>query len=452
MKWYRRLFWKTFGIIWVTGFCILMLTVWLVGEMSERQHFQQSMRQQVQVYARLMIEKYQRRGFKPFVLVQHKPPKGWVLDFDPMQSDTHNQHIKKRIWHTMLRRVRIVDLKRKQPIFRRATAIHWHKKYRQQFKIYVHDRFYRVEVNLKPPFAPSPKVLNWFFSLQMLIIALLSMFAALFVSLMITRPLYKLRLQVRSIYQQEAMADNKKLLKRGDEIGELARDFKRMTAYIEQTNEGQRRLLQDVSHELRSPLARLQAAVGLLEQRLGLDNANLQRILQECQNLDVLIAQLLGFAHLQQTSVHIVQAMIPLVHKQIENMQVQQPERHFEVQLSATDLQVNPYLLERALGNILQNACQYSPIEQPIEVRLWENEQETCLLVRDYGQGVTEEALALLCQPFFRQQTKGSGFGLGLSIAHQAVERMGASLDFKNMSPHGLQVSIHFKKVLDDVI
>lgn len=444
MKWYQRLFWKTFGIIWLAGLLALMLTAWLVSEMSERQHFQQSMHQQAQIYARLMIEKYQRRGFRPFAVGRTKPPKGWLLEFKPEHQDPHARRIKQRIWHTMQRRVQIIDLTANRSIFTMPPKRSWQKQFTHQFKLYAHDRFYRIKLNVKPPFAPNQKVLGWFFSLQMLMLALLSAVAAFFVSLMITRPLQQLRLQVQSIYQQEAPPNNTKLKQRGDEIGELARDFMRMAEHIEQTTEAQQRLMQDVSHELRSPLARLQAAVGLLEQRIGLDNSALQRILHECDNLNALIGELLTLAHLQQHSNYQTQPIVPLLHTLVADVQLLHPKRKFNLQLEATELAVNPYLLERAVGNILNNACQYSPQEQPIDVRLLAQNGQVCLQVRDYGQGVSEAVVDALCEPFFRHQPSAQGFGLGLSIAKQAAEQMGAELEFQNFTQQGLQVSLRF--------
>lgn len=459
MTWYKRLFWKTFGMIWLGSFITLLLTAFFVNEIGERKRFVEGLEYRAQTYAHLMIQLYEQQNYKKLSISQRKMPKSWFLNFANVPSDIKNKRrFAAQIWREIYQRVRIIDVKRQQSIFKNqpyALPRHWRKDEVKRFALDSYPRPYQLEINLKPKSSGAEKLMGLVFSIQAVLIVLASALVALFVSAMIVRPLNKLRARVQSIYRGEINSQNDDALyRRGDEIGELARDFERMATHIENSIDVQQQLMQNVSHELRAPLARLQAAAGIIEQHTESSNQEqlptskaLQRIMRECQRLDGLISQLLCLAQLQQERPSYSQKQIvELVKELVEDTQLLYPQRVFNLQLEPVDLKLDDGYFERALGNVLNNACKYSPDSEPIDIELTQQAQRICLRVRDYGEGVDEAVLAQLCQPFFRVDQHSQGFGLGLSITRQAVECMQGTLIIKNHPQGGLEVTMRFSQ------
>lgn len=462
MTWYKRLFWKTFGMIWLGSFITLLLTAFFVNEIGERKRFAEGLEYRAQTYAHLMIQLYEQQDYKKLSISQRKMPKSWFLSLANVPSDIKNKkRFAAQIWREIYQRVRIIDVKRQQSIFKNQPYTlphHWHKNEVKHFALDSYQREYQLEINLKPKSSGAEKLMGLVFSIQAVLIVLASALVALFVSAMIVRPLNKLRTRVQSIYRGEISSQSDDALyRRGDEIGELARDFERMAKHIENSIDTQQQLMQNVSHELRAPLARLQAAAGIIEQQhesaadnksnsdKGLSHKAVQRIMRECQRLDALIAELLDLSRLQQggssQQKHLVSE---LVQELIEDARLLHPARTFNLELEASNLKLDANYLERALGNVLNNACKYSPDDKPINISLSQDETSTYLRVRDYGQGVSDEVLDTLCRPFFRSNQQTEGFGLGLSITRQAVECMQGILTIKNHPQGGLEVTMGF--------
>ncbi|MNF87679.1 Sensor protein PfeS [compost metagenome] len=191
-----------------------------------------------------------------------------------------------------------------------------------------------------------------------------------------------------------------------------------------------------MSHELRSPLARLRIALALAERAEPKQREALwPRLGQECDRLEALISEILALARLdaEPGARHAI-ALRPLLEELRENARLLEPEQ--EVRLDCTgELQIQgwPDMLERALDNLLRNALRFNPPDQPIEMSAREEEGRLLIAVRDHGPGVAEEQLAQLGEPFFRAPNQaGAGHGLGLAIARRAVERHGGSLRLGN--------------------
>lgn len=462
MKWYKRLFWKTFGIIWLGSFLTLLATAFVVDEISERKHFIEGLEYRAQNYASLMIEQYEKRGHKMFYMDERLFLKNKFFDSkEPFANQRHKKRVLRHIGRELSQRVRIIDLKRQRPLLKNKgskSARFWHEDNIKRILIDGQDRQYQLEINLKPKSSAAEKLMGMVFSIQVVLMVLVSALVALVVSAMIVRPLNELRAQVQGIYLGEInRSSGSKLHRRGDEIGQLARDFERMAAHIENSIETQQELMQNVSHELRAPLARLQAAAGIIEQQheLAVDNKSnsdkglsqkaVQRIMRECQRLDALIAELLDLSRLQQGGSSQQKRLVSeLVQELIEDVRLLHPARTFNLELVASNLKLDANYLERALGNVLNNACKYSPDDKPIDISLSQDEANTYLRVRDYGQGVSDEVLEILCRPFFRSNQQTEGFGLGLSIAQHAVKAMGGELFIQNHPQGGLELSMVF--------
>ena len=278
--------------------------------------------------------------------------------------------------------------------------------------------------------------LLWPFSALGIALVVLTLFS-LALTLSITRPLDRLRRAVHDLgqtaYQQDSLA---RLARRRDELGVLAGDFNRMGQRLQGLIGSQRQLLRDVSHELRSPLARLRIALALAERAEPRQREALwPRLGLECDRLEALISEILALARLdaEPGARHCI-ALRPLLDKLREDARLLAPEQ--EVRLDCTgDLQLEgwPDMLERALDNLLRNALRFNPPGQPVEVSTGEEDGRLLIHVRDHGPGVAPEHLAQLGEPFFRAPNQASaGHGLGLAIARRAIERHGGCLRLGN--------------------
>ncbi|PAU54895.1 two-component sensor histidine kinase [Pseudomonas sp. PIC25] len=278
--------------------------------------------------------------------------------------------------------------------------------------------------------------LLWPVSALGIALVVLALFS-LFLTLSITRPLNRLRGAVHDLgqtaYQQHTLA---RLANRRDEFGVLARDFNRMGARLQSLIGSQRQLLRDVSHELRSPLARLRIALALAERAAADEREQLwPRLTQECDRLEALIAEILALARLDADpgAAHPID-IAALLGSLKADAQLSAPEQDIRIDVeSGLNLQGWPDMLERALDNLLRNALRFNPAGQPIELRAWREDGNVRLSVRDHGPGVAEEHLQQLGEPFFRAPGQTApGHGLGLAIARRAAERHGGSLHLTN--------------------
>ncbi|SDH06930.1 Signal transduction histidine kinase [Pseudomonas flavescens] len=288
--------------------------------------------------------------------------------------------------------------------------------------------------------------LLWPLSALGIALVVLTLFSLL-LTLSITRPLNRLRGAVHDLgqtaYQQNSLA---RLASRGDEFGVLANDFNRMGARLQDLIGSQRQLLRDVSHELRSPLARLRIALALAERAEAAEREKLwPRLIRECDRLEDLISEILALARLDAEpgsaqSIELAQ----LVGKLREDVKLSHPEQQLDVSLQpGMHLQGWPAMLERALDNLLRNALRFNPSGQPIELNFVRRGHEVHLEVRDHGPGVADQHLAQLGEPFFRAPGQSAaGHGLGLAIARRAAERHGGRLQLDNHPSGGFSAKL----------
>jgi signal transduction histidine kinase len=234
---------------------------------------------------------------------------------------------------------------------------------------------------------------------------------------------------------------------RRDELGDVARTFNKMARRLEASLSAQQRLLLDISHELRSPLARLGVAIEL--SRSG--QPTLDRIQKEADRLNELIGQMLEVARIENDPkyrrIEAVQ-LDELIGDLVDDCTIEAQARGCALALetpSAVLVDGDRELLRRAIENVVRNAIRYAPSESRVEVALENGGGRARVKVRDYGPGVPEAALGLIFDPFYRVEPDrnrvNGGYGLGLSIARRAVELHHGSLRARNASP-GLLVEI----------
>ncbi|MDH4871174.1 HAMP domain-containing sensor histidine kinase [Pseudomonas sp. BN515] len=294
--------------------------------------------------------------------------------------------------------------------------------------------------------------LLWPISALGIALVVLTLFS-LALTLSITRPLDRLRRAVHDLgqtaYQQDSLA---RLARRRDELGVLAGDFNRMGQRLQGLIGSQRQLLRDVSHELRSPLARLRIALALAERAEPQQREALwPRLRQECDRLEALIAEILALARLDaEPGARQTIAVRPLLAKLKEDARLLAPEQEVRIDCSGEpQLEGWPDMLERALDNLLRNAMRFNPQGLPVELTVTEQDAGLTIRVRDHGPGVLAEHLAQLGEPFFRAPNQsGAGHGLGLAIARRAVERLGGNLQLDNHPEGGFIATLELPAAL----
>ncbi len=239
----------------------------------------------------------------------------------------------------------------------------------------------------------------------------------------------------------------------GDELAELGHDFDRMSAQLRALMDGQRRLLHDVSHELRSPLARLQAAIGLAHQRPDRLQASLERIERESVRMDRLVGELLTLSRLEAATTLPATEPVDLVEMVDQIADDARFEAGAVVDVDAPEpvtVRGAPDLLWSAVENIVRNAVKHGP-GGPVDVRVHPDGGLVHIEVLDKGPGIASEHLGDVFEPFFRSnptRNNVDGHGLGLAIAKRVVETHGGRISAANRAEGGLRVTITLPRVV----
>jgi len=276
----------------------------------------------------------------------------------------------------------------------------------------------------------------------------------------LTSPMGSLRLAARSLAGGDlAVRVDPRVSRRADEIGQLARDFDTMAARLEHQVDAQKQLLRDVSHELRSPLARLGVALELARARAG-DGArgHLDRVEREAGRLDELIGRLLSLVRLEAGEHGGEEGPVDLaalVREVVADADYEARAGGRSVTVESPD--VLPYhgvaeLLRSALENVVRNAVRFTREGTTVEVLLATDGAAAVVTVADRGPGVPAEALESIFEPFARvedaRERGAGGAGLGLSIAARAVRLHGGSITARNRDGGGLVVEIRLPVVV----
>jgi two-component system sensor histidine kinase CpxA len=237
--------------------------------------------------------------------------------------------------------------------------------------------------------------------------------------------------------------------RRSDEVGTLARDFDAMAERIQALITDKEILLRDVSHELRSPLARIRVALALAERKAdAAAQPDLERIDQETERLDQLVGQILTLARLRSSNLedHVQVDLDQLVSEVVEDARFEHPNAsiHYEAG-RAPRIEGNAAELASAFENVLRNAVLHSGPDARVGIELEPAPGEITITVADSGPGVPDQDLERLFDPFYRvdpsRDHKQSGYGLGLAIASRIIERHGGTVKARNRTGGGLAVS-----------
>jgi two-component system sensor histidine kinase CpxA len=284
----------------------------------------------------------------------------------------------------------------------------------------------------------------------------------------IVSPVLKLRAVTRQLTEGDLSARVGPLMgKRHDELADMGRDFDAMAARIEALLGAQARLLRDISHELRSPLARLGVALDLLRKRTPPEaDAHLARIEREAARLNEMIGQLLSLTR-WETGADGARTrrvdLAALVREVTEDADFEARSQNRSVEVSGCDVcetKGTPTLLRSAFENVVRNAVRHTPEGTAVKVALSCNREngaaggEAILRVRDEGPGVPVEALKEIFRPFYRvddsRTRETGGVGLGLAITERAVRLHAGAVTAANVSGGGFVVEIRLPLVQPD--
>ncbi len=410
----RRLFWRIFLAFWLSSLAIMLITTYVIVESVESSRLAEHAEARARLRAESLIRRWEAAG--P-AAGQPAPARGRTMSIiSPTGELIYGSppgSSKRRNINTFL----------------------------------VAGAQGDYQIHVRTPGAPLflDKVIRRFQTLQFGLILIASAFVSLLLSWRITKPLKMLGRYSRSYAQgQLQLAIAPALLHRGDEVGDLAKDMQYMLNRIQVTLADQQQLMHDVSHELRAPLARVQAAAGLLEQKTG-ESIHVERMHQECERMDRLIQQILDFSRMNSESDPPQKYHLEtIINEVVENLRLEFPACAVQWEHPRVPVIMNGYpaALRTACENILRNACKYAAADHPIEVDLKTSGKMATVSIRDHGAGVEESELGRLLQPFYRSgnQMHTSGFGLGLSIAKKAVAKHSGKLQLQNHPQGGLKV------------
>jgi two-component system OmpR family sensor kinase len=237
-----------------------------------------------------------------------------------------------------------------------------------------------------------------------------------------------------------------------DEFSELGAAFDLMALRLNSMIKSQSNMLHHVSHELRSPLARIQMAVGLVMQNPKKMQSSLQRVELEAVRMEKMIAELLeifrlesGMQKLQKTDLDLKSLLSSIVGD------VQFEKQDARIRLDMPDNVILIYgqleLLQRAIENVVRNAVKYGPMLGVVAIELQRSERtgEVIIEVQDQGSGVEQQELEQIFKPFIRGRSASQidGHGIGLAMTKHIIEAHGGYVKASNLSPIGFMVRIH---------
>ena len=382
-----------------------------------------------------------------------QPPRGQPLEMSSIAKgkiplvvngqgkDLFGREVPPSAWHQALAVVEQTP----QPPDRRATVRQVQLPDGQLVTVFLLNRMLPPDGNLLFSMLDTPMLLP--------ISALL---ASLLFSLLLTRylvrPIRILRDGMRQIATGKFdVAMSQQMGHRRDELGELGHDADRMALQLKQLLSTQRRLLHDISHDLRSPLARLQVAIGLVRQDPQRLPEMLERLEHETMRLNNMISEVLTLARLE-SGVPQPQDdyldLVALLQSLVDDVRFEDQDHPLILQIATEQeclLPCRGELLWRAFDNLVRNALQHTPVGAEIRIRLDQEEAWYLITVQDTGPGIPPELLDEVFEPFHHIGNT-RGHGLGLAIAKRAIEAHHGTIHAENVAEGGLRLLVRLPR------
>ncbi len=269
--------------------------------------------------------------------------------------------------------------------------------------------------------------------------------------LALTGPLRRrlLRLQSAAVSLAQGDLGARVNLKTSDEIGAVAQQFDRMAERIETMVRSRQELFRNVSHEIRSPLARIQVALALAEEKSGEGDENLERIHREAEGLECMMQQILDLVKLEDPSLD--QALedvdlVEVVSLVVDDARFESRTRNISVGWSPPEggfsVRGLPDVLRSAVENVVRNAIAHTPEKTRVDVSLTALGGAAELRIRDHGAGVSDAELDRIFDPFYRRDSSKNGAGIGLAITRKVVSLMKGTAEAAIATSGGLLVTL----------
>ncbi len=445
----RSLYWKIFISFWLATLFIIITTAWVISHVAQKSSLPAQEQQFMDSYANAAVATFESgqhaallKWLKKIGISRHMTLYLLSSTGEIVGTQAAPENVKKVAENLLKDQL-------SEGILKSGKLIVSHE------ILSTSGTFYRLV-------AVSEKPISYFvgipwagLTIRLILAAFISGLICYLLSLYLTRPLRSLGIAAQSIAKGKLNTRVGHL--RGhynDEIAQLSDEFDRMAERLETLINSKERLLQDISHELRSPLARLQIAIELGRNKTEHKaDAEFKRMELECVRLNELIREILDFAHLDKSTadLHLTEIDLPALLMEIikdANYESGNPNRIKAGVMAPCHVLMDRRLIHRAVENIVRNALHYSPATEPIIVSLHYDElkQNIHIEIRDQGPGVPEDQLGKIFNPFYRVDTsrekKTGGYGLGLAIASRAIHLHGGKISAHNSSGGGFLVKI----------
>ncbi|ASQ45735.1 two-component system sensor histidine kinase CpxA [Legionella clemsonensis] len=446
----RSLYWKIFLSFWLATILIIITTAWVTSEIAQKSS--------IPARERVFMDSYANAAVATFESGQHSALKKWLNQIGMSRKMTlyllssTGEIIGNQIPPEVVKHIsnNLVDEELDDGLLKFGDIIVSHE------ILSTSGRAYRLVAVSEKPLAHFVEIPWAGLTIRLMIAIFISGLICYLLSIYLTQPLRSLRMAAKSIATGRLSTRVGRIKgHHRDEIAELSGEFDRMAEQLEAIMNSKERLLQDISHELRSPLARLQIAIELGRKKAtNLADVEFARMEVECSRLNTLIGEILEFARLEKSSTPLNRTIIdvPVLLKQIiadANFELgaNQPGVFLQ-ETQDCQLFLDGRLIHRAIENIIRNALRYSAPNPKVDVALHydENHSQVYIDIADNGPGVPEEQLQRIFNPFYRVDTsrekKTGGYGLGLSIAQQAIKLHQGSIHAMNRKDGGLLVRI----------
>lgn len=315
---------------------------------------------------------------------------------------------------------------------------------------------YYVIFDPPPRLGPFSPPFSWSVRIGLVVLALgISGLISYLLAHSISRPVRRLQDAAHTLSSGKLDARaGPAVTERRDELGVLGREFDSMAERLSTLIAARQRLLRDISHELRSPLARMEMAIGLARQDPVSTPEQLDRIEREAERLDRLIGHILDYARLERDpatfdfeDVDLVELIRQIVHDAEFESQSPPGRLRFTSDESVT-FHGDPHVLHAAIDNVVRNALLHGDPRMPIKVTLTVDAEYIHISIRDHGPGVREAELTRIFEPFYRAGSLDSkhvsteGTGVGLAITQRATALHGGRVVARNAEGGGLLVTL----------
>ncbi len=446
----RKLYWKIFLSFWLATILIIVTTAWVTSEIARKST--------VPAQEHAFMDSYANAAVVTFEAGKQTALKKWLArtgiskQMNLFLLTSKGEIIGTQETPAIVRKTSedLVQGKLDEGIFKSGSLIVSHE------ILSTTGMFYRLAAVTEKPLSHSLQIQWAGLTARLLIAIFISGLICYLLSIYLTQPLRSLRVAAKLLATGKlntrvgSFAGHHK-----DEIAELSCEFDSMAEQLEALINSKQRLLQDISHELRSPLARLHIAIELGRKKSNhLADSEFNRMEMECLRLNALIGEALEFARLDKSTNSLSKVMVnmpTLLESVINDANYEfskSTPRAIVGKMEPCQLVLDERLIHRAIENILRNALRYSPSDKIVLISLYKvlPKHSIYIDIEDNGPGVPDGQLTKIFNPFYRVDTarekKTGGYGLGLAIAKQAIKLHDGDIQAMNRNNGGLLVRI----------